>query len=297
MNNANQSIETLNEYFGKEGILRFEIGEGGLTRAIINHDLSEGEVYLHGAHITSFKPKEKEEILFVSKESNYEEGKAIRGGIPIVFPWFGPNAQNDTLPMHGYARITNWQLIRADYHKSKLVLEFKNTIENFELQFFVAFSEHLTMTLKVNNKANEILTYEEALHSYFKVSDIRNITIKGLEYDRYLDKMNDARPTEGSPDPINIDKEIDRVYLNTAGTVEIIDPKMDRRICIDKHHSKSTVVWNPWIEKAKRMEDFNDNEWQHMLCIEASNVASNHVHIKPDTYHEMTVVIRPEEIE
>ena len=294
MNGSEQSIETLNDYFGIGGVLHFEIGEGGLTRAVINHELSEGEVYLYGAHITQFKPKGFKEVLFVSRESQFETGRPIRGGIPIAFPWFGVNSESPKSPKHGYARLRDWQLIRADHHASKLVLEFKTHINDFDLQYFIAFSEHLTLTLRVNSNSNETLTFEEAFHPYFAIGDAQTITIKGLEYDSYLDNTNDMQLTDGSSDALQIREETDRVYLNTGGTVEVIDPIMNRHIFIDKHHSKSTVVWNPWKVRAQQMSDFGDDEWQKMVCIEAANARSNHVTIKPGSFHEMTMVIRPE---
>ena len=293
MNHASQSIEDLNNYYGIDDALRFEIGEGGMTRAIISHRLCRGELYLHGAQITKFQPSGFDDILFLSSNSFFESNRAIRGGIPLVFPWFGPNSENETLPMHGYARITQWQMKRADYHPSKLVLELGAYIAPFELQLFIAFSEHLTISLRVNNPTSEMRHFEEAFHSYFTVGDISKISIRGLEYDSYIDQVDHFRIYEGESGPIKINSETDRIYLNTAGTTEIDDPVLRRRIFIDKHHSKSTVVWNPWIDKTERMPDLGDDEWLHMVCIESANIAKNKVQIQPNHFHEMTTVIRP----
>ncbi|QDU35301.1 Putative glucose-6-phosphate 1-epimerase [Poriferisphaera corsica] len=293
MNHVNQSIEDLNEYFSIDDVLRFEIGEGGLTRAVITHNLCKGELYLHGAHISRFQPSGFADILFLSSNSQYEADQPIRGGVPIVFPWFGPNKHDNNLPMHGYARTMEWQMARADYHSSKLVLELKAYIAPFELQYFVAFSEHLTMTLRVNNPTDEVHQFEEALHTYFSVGDITKVTIRGLEYDSFINKIDHFRIHEGESNPITITGETDRVYIDTAGTSEIVDPTLRRRIFIDKHHSKSTVVWNPWIDKSQRMTDFKDDEWKQMVCIESANVDKNIVQLQPHRFHEMTTVIRP----
>ncbi|WP_432798156.1 D-hexose-6-phosphate mutarotase [Poriferisphaera sp. WC338] len=296
MSDNHQSIESLNEYFGIDQILRFEIGKGGLTCAQITHPTVNATVYLHGGHVTHFMPTGHKPILYLSPDAVFDERAAIRGGIPIVFPWFGPKANDPNAPVHGLARTAEWRLHRAQNHEQKITLELINHIAPYEVRLFIAFSEHLTMTLKVDNLSDNPQTFEEAMHTYFHVQDIEQVILTGLEGCSYVDKVQGGieQPPRGKP--ITITGETDRVYLKATRTCMIEDPALNRRIYIDKHHSNSTIVWNPWIEKSQSLKDMPDDDWKKMLCVEFANVRQNAVTLQPGRFHEMTMVIRAEHL-
>jgi D-hexose-6-phosphate mutarotase len=133
--------------------------------------------------------------------------------------------------------------------------------------------------------------FENCLHTYFEVGDINAISIRGLKGISYLDKVaNFAKKTEKN-DAIQIGSEVDRIYLNTTGPVEVLDPKLKRKIRVEKHGSSSTVVWNPWIAKAQQMPDFGNDEYLRMVCIESGNVSSNQISLPPRETSRLTVTL------
>src|SRR5262249_35419451 len=135
------------------------------------------------------------------------------------------------------------------------------------------------------------LFFEEALHTYFRVGQIEQVQLQGLDAVQYIDKT-DSKRKKIQQGPIAIGSETDRVYLNHKNSVELEDYSLHRRISINKHYSLSTVVWNPWIDKAKAMSDFGDNEWRQMVCVEVSNVADFAVELVPGQQHTMRAAYR-----
>ena len=149
----------------------------------------------------------------------------------------------------------------------------------------------LRMRTTLSPEQTQSVSFEQAFHTYFCVTDVRNVEIRGLENSCFIDKMPKARRCDPGGRPITITEETDRVYFNTADTVVIHDYGDGRQIAIRKSGSLSTVVWNPWIDKSHRMPDFGDSEWPGMLCVETANVADNRVRLAPGSVHEMTVCI------
>lgn len=288
-----RSIDELSSHFAIPG-LRFELGNGGLTKAVISSPLSHGEIYLHGAHVTNFEPRGQKPLLWMSEKSAFEAGKPIRGGVPICFPWFGPLASDPKAPGHGLARTMAWDVSSASTTaKGAIVLELQAALGVFALTFQVTLGESLQMSLQVEleKSATAAARFEEALHTYLTVSDIRKISIQGLESTGFIDKVDGAKQKPASGVPIHFDGECDRVYLDTAATCLLVDPDFGRTIHVSKTNSKSTIVWNPWIEKSARMPDFGDDEWSGMVCIETANVASNSIELLPGQSHVMTAEI------
>jgi D-hexose-6-phosphate mutarotase len=266
--------------------VQFVSGNGGLTKAIVTTPPSTAEIYLHGAHVTGFQKNDEPPLLFMSASSLFAPDKAIRGGVPICFPWFG---SREGLPAHGFARVTAWELVATTaLPDGGVSLRFQlpenaggaNAFRG-KAEFFVTVNDRLTMELQVTNTTAEPLSFEECLHAYFSVGDINDVAIAGLKGAAYLDKTaNSARKLE-SDNAIKIVSETDRVYLDTAGMVEIHDAKLRRVIRVEKTNSASTVVWNPWIAKAKAMADFGDEEFRQMVCVEAGNVGESQVTLAP----------------
>ena len=284
------------------GIIDFVPGNGDLTKAIVTTKFATGEMYLYGAHVTHFQPVDQPPVLFLSGSSRFQAGKAIRGGVPICFPWFGPLEGRDTAPAHGFARTSLWELKSTNANpdgSSTLVLELTGSEKSndfwphaFRARYTVTFGQTLHLEFAVFHLHGEPFMFEEALHSYFHVGDVRQVTVTGLGGTPYLDKTRGARETPGAADPLHITGETDRVYLETTSECVIDDPQLGRKISIKKTGSDSTVVWNPWIEKSKSMADFGDDEWPGMLCIETCNVERSAVAIGPGQSHVMTAEIR-----
>ncbi len=278
------------------GIAEVLSGRGGLPMVQVQTPAARGAVYLQGGHVAAWKPAGLEEVLWLSEKSHWEAGKPIRGGVPICFPWFGPRPE---APAHGTARLRAWDLesIRQEAAGVTVCLRLQDDEASrgfwphaFLLRQRVTFGAELTMALELTNTGTASLTAEEALHTYFAVGDVRQVRIRGLSGVDYLDKTDHARPKrqEGA---ITITAETDRVYLNTVGAVTVEDPVKRRRIVVSKEHSRGTVVWNPWIAKAKAMPDFGDEEWPGMLCVETCNVAAHGVTLAQGQTHVMTARI------
>lgn len=283
------------------GRVSFDGGSGGLACAKLSTGKSEAVVYLRGAHVTHFAKAGEPPILFVSKQSTFAPGKAIRGGVPICFPWFGPKAGEKDAPMHGFARTLEWTVESAEAvgEKTSITLSLKDSAETmtlwphkFAARYTVTLAvDSLTLELLVTNTGPATMAFEEALHTYFAVSDIKGVLVEGLAGVDYVDKTDgQAVKTQGSK-PFKINDETDRVYLNTKSAVTIQDAGLRRRVVNAKDNSNTTVVWNPWIAKAKAMADFGDGEWTGMLCVETSNANVNEVSLDPGASHAMKAVI------
>jgi len=235
--------------------------------------------------------------LWLSQESRFEEELAIRGGIPVIFPWFGAR---EGKPAHGFARVNAWELkevVKAANGAVKVHLRFPECAEaaefgDFTVDYIVTVSDKLELQLVVANaSANREISFEDCLHSYFTVGDIGAVSITGLKGTRYLDKVAGFTEHTEPNDNIAITSEVDRVYMDTAAAVEIRDGKLRRKIRVEKEGSAATVVWNPWIAKSKTMSDFGDEEYREMVCVESGNVGKNKITLSPGKAATMTVKI------
>ncbi len=291
---------TLNREFGIPGIAEVVEGLGGLPKVAIKSPAAEGEIYLYGAHVAAWKPADSSEALFMSRNSLFQDGKAIRGGVPICFPWFGPNASNPKAPAHGFARTRSWQLkgIEKKDDGVTVSMELAGDEEtkkwwpaDFRLVHRATFGRELTLELILTNTGSQPLTYEAALHTYYRIGDISKASIEGLDRVHYLDKTENAEE-KIQRGPVMIAKETDSVYLDTTGDVTIIDPVFRRRMTIHKQNSRCTVVWNPWIDKAKAMADLGETAWPNMVCVEACNVGPFAVHVAPGQKNSMKAITR-----
>ncbi len=285
----------------KSGVT-FNNGNGGLPRIAVQTPASDAEIYLQGAHVTKFQRKGEAPLLFLSEKSRFEKGQPIRGGVPIIFPWFGAR---EGKPMHGFARTQTWELkeILTHTHGDAVTLQLSlpkapeaAEFPEFSAEYFVTVGETLSLELRIANQSHENLSLENCLHTYFAVGDIREVKVTGLKGTDYLDKPENFARRKESGDAITFSGETDRVYLSTSGTVEIRDSKLRRKILIEKEGSISTVVWNPWIEKAKAMADFGDEEYLRMVCVESGNVSENKLSLAPGKTSSLKVNLRCERI-
>ena len=256
----------------------------GLTAVqLTGADGSRAVVTLHGAHVVEYVPHGMEDILFVSGKSEFASGKAIRGGVPVCFPWFGapPEGQSGS---HGFVRNQEWELL-AD-NGDNAVFGFETA--QFRLRYTVSVSDELRLALQITNLTGDDFAYSGALHTYFKVGEVSAVMFDGVMDTVYSDALSGREILQNIP--LVIDREVDRVY-KSSGAVTITDPVLKRQIKVSKAGSNSTVIWNPWIDKSKRLTDFGDDEYSGMLCIEAANApATGDDRILPP--HEETQLIQ-----
>jgi glucose-6-phosphate 1-epimerase len=280
------------------GRITFASGNGGLPKINIATGRSAAEIYLHGAHITGFQKNGERPLLFMSRLSQFAAGKAIRGGVPVCFPWFGPRANDVT---HGFARITEWNLMEtAATSNGGVTVRFrlpataaKAAGSAFRAEFVVAVTDQLAMELMATNEsADRNFDFENCLHPYFAVSNINQISIAGLQsapFDDFAARAGGTRRVENGS-VLRITKETNRVYPDATGTVEIHDKKYQRIIRVEKFNSHSTVVWNPWTTQ-KMPGDFDPAEHQHMVCVESGNLKQNKISLPPGKSAELKVVL------
>jgi glucose-6-phosphate 1-epimerase len=269
------NMDPLNKLFGIEGHVRVSSGRGNLPRVELAFDEGNtAEVYLNGCHVTSWR-NQGSEVLFLSQCSHFETGKAIRGGIPLVFPQFG----SGLLPQHGFARNNVWTLSSSrltDAGEVEAVFVLKDSDatrelwdHEFRLECILTLGKQLAMELRVQNIRSDSFEFTTALHTYFAISDIKEVRIDGLKGVEFLDSLKGRERFTELNRSVRFDREVDRVYLQTPDTLQIVDEGGGRRIRIVTTGFPDAVVWNPWIEKAKRMEDFGDDEFPKMVCVEA----------------------------
>ena len=279
-----------------------DAGRNNLSRVTIRTDVCDAEMYAHGAHVTHFHPRgAAHPVLWISASSNFSPGKPIRGGVPICFPWFGPKSDDSEAPAHGFARVHEWTLEDArqtDDGATRVAMRLTSNDTtraawpvDFEARHVVTFDTALRMDFTVTNNSPSLARCEVALHSYFTVGDIRQVEVRGLENAAYLDRLRPGERFRQDDRPIRFAGETDRTYVGTPAAVTVVDPALGRHIRIEKAGSRSTVVWNPWINKAKAMPDFGDDEWPVMLCIETANVGEDAMVLAPGESHTTTAVI------
>lgn len=280
------------EVFTIPGLLHFEADEHGMIRAQVTSQKCRATVYLHGAHVTHWQPSGAKPVLFLSRCAEFAPGRAIRGGVPIIFPWFGADAEDANAPAHGWARLSEWQVESAREVDGDIELVFRldaedSAAKNWEthghstLRYRVRAGTTLCLELEAENRGAQPILFEEALHTYFAVGDIHQTAVAGLGGASYIDKL-DGGAEKVEPDaPLRIEGETDRIYREAAPALMIHDSANQRYIYIEKESSGSTVLWNPWIAKAAAMADFGDEEWTSMLCIETANIGKNKVMLLP----------------
>jgi glucose-6-phosphate 1-epimerase len=277
-------------------------GQGGLPAVLVETDQCSALIYLHGAHVADWTPRDQEPVLWMSARSNYSSGTPLRGGVPICFPWFGPGRGGDRSPAHGFARVAPWRLVGArevlGEEAGGVRLAFELTgrdvaglpgadgfADDFTLRYVVTCGRVLTLALTTQAGATA-LEIEEALHTYLAVGDIGEVTVEGLDAADYVDKAPGGRAENTQHGDVTFGGETDRVYFSTESAT-VVDRGLGRRIRIDKEGSACTVVWNPWVAKSSAMADFGDQEWPGMVCVETANALSAWVAVPPGDSHTM----------
>ncbi len=294
------TIEQLTTDYGIPGQLEFVPGKGGLIQAKITNGFAEALVSTYAGQVLSFKPVgEDNDLLFVSAAAYYEDGKATKGGVPVCWPWFGPDPEGKGRGTHGFVRNRQWQVVGtkalAD-GRTCITLGLDSSDGTlgvwpyaFELRIDITVGQTLAIDLRTLNRNLEPLAITQGLHTYFRVGDVTRARVLGLEGKTYSDKVaGGAEKTQGGA--VEIAGEVDRIYTGVDGDLVVEDPALGRRIRIAAEGSRSAVVWNPWIDTTKAMADLMDDDYAIMLCVETTNAVPDQVTIPPGEAYRLGAV-------
>ena len=296
---STDAIDDLNARFAISGIAQVVAGNGGLPKIQIATPAACAEIYLHGAQIASWIPAGQEEILFLSTQSRFEEGKAIRGGIPICFPWFRAKADDPKAPAHGFVRTKSWQLESIAAQQDSVVVTLAAQSDEqclqlwphgFRLVLRLTVGRQLKLELTALNAGATAFQFEEALHTYFRVGSAEEVRIAGLNGAAYLDNRDQNRQKIQHGDDI-FNAATDNAYIESQSPVEIVDHILKRCIRTEKQNSSTTIVWNPWQDGAAALADLGDDEWRQFACVEAGNILAAAISLNPGEQHTMAATI------
>lgn len=292
-------IENLNKHYALPGVLHFEAGGEGLILAHLLSPVARAAVALQGAHLLDYQRHGEPPLLWLSEAAQLRRGMAVRGGVPICSPWFGA-AEHAGLPAHGLARTAPWRPIySAQEADGSVVLELELLLSSaqvleevgapLQLRYRIRMGETLSLSLQSTNTGHTPARLSEALHSYFHISDVAQVTLHGLYGHSYIDKVAQGARSVERNGIIHIEGEFDRIYLDHCGVCEIRDPQFARTITIRSRGSRSTVVWNPGADKAAAMTDMSGDGYRQMLCVESGNAADNRIELNPGAVHTLAV--------
>lgn len=259
-----------------------------------------GEVCIQGAQILRWRGADGRDVLFVSRESRFEKGKPIRGGIPVIFPWFGEDPRGIG-KAHGIVRRRDWKVREGDSkpEAGRISMEVSDSEKTrkewdypFKLRLAAEFGDELRIVASVENRGDKAWPFEFSLHTYLAVGDVSRVEIRGLEGTSYRDHLQGGAQFTQGQEPVRITGESERFFHRTDATVTVDDPAWGRRIEIEKRGLPSTLVWHPGKQKAAEMSDFAADEWDKMVCVEQAAVREDAIVLAPGARHDIAVVIR-----
>jgi len=274
-------------------MIRLHKDEAGLEYLEIENRSATAKVALQGAHLFHYQQTGQNPLLWLSKTSHFKTGKAIRGGTPVCWPWFGKHPDDASLPQHGFARTSLFKHIKShepDGNSSEITLQLQSSAQTlalwpyeFELLVHIVVGPTLNIALSTTNRSNSPFALSSALHSYFLVSDIGDASIQGLDNTEYWDALTDETHVQSGD--IHITAEVDRVYQNVTNFLQLND--LTRTIQIKTSGSSSAIVWNPWIDKTRSMSDMENDGYKTMLCIETANAREDTRTLAPGSAHTL----------
>ena len=284
-------IEALNAAHGIEGILTIARGPADRPLIEIESDLASARISPFAGQVLSYRPRDAEaDLLFVSERAYFAPGKAIKGGIPICWPWFGADPEGRGRPAHGFVRAMPWSILETGVREDGAVRVLLGIADDadtraqwphaFNLLVEVLVGATLRVEMVTRNPEDRPFHITQALHTYFAVGDATQARVVGLEGCRYIDKArdgNDAVITQEGP--VTVAREVNRIYQGVPARLSIEDPALGRRIRIDAENSATAIVWNPWIETAREMADLHDQDYHIMLCVETANAADEVIEV------------------
>ncbi len=296
--NLGASLDALEARWGRTGAISFAERYGGPV-ALLQAGGSTAVVALQGAQVLTYLPANHSEVLWLSPVAKLGTGKAVRGGVPVCWPWFGPHPSDPTKPAHGFVRARLWSIAgsAAAKNRARLVLSYDATPQTVDgwpnranAEIEITLSDTLTISLSTENRGAGSLEITQALHTYLAVGDIGAATIEGFEGQSYIDQINPG-PLRRETALVGITGEIDRIYQDCDGPVVVTDQKGGRQIRVSKTGSRSTVLWNPGLDKCARLGDMGADGYRRMLCVEAANAGNDKVTLAPGERHRLTTEI------
>jgi glucose-6-phosphate 1-epimerase len=265
----------------------------------ITHPTCTARVAFLGAHLMEWTPAGRKPVLYMSPQAIFQEGKPIRGGVPVCWPWFGPHETDASLPAHGFVRIRIWELTAAFEDQSGVTLKFalQDSEETrqlwphaFRVELEMRLGAQMHLALRMMNPGDTPFEITGALHTYLMAGDIHRVTVEGLDGTEYLDTVG-TREMHTQTGAVKFDREVDRNY-HTSGEVRVQDAAWNRTITVQPSGSHTAVVWNPWIEKSKRLTDLPDDAYTGFLCVETANAWRDRIIVAPGAEHTLATTVR-----
>jgi len=286
------NIEELNITHGIAGQLKFFEGKGGLPFIQITNAKARALISIYAGQVLSFQAlNESDDLMFLSEKAYYQTGKAIKGGAPICWPWFGAHPVRHDCAPHGFVRNRLWNVDRTEITENgdtKITLKLTDTSEtraiwpqSFLLLLEITVGNSLNLELITRNTGTQMFSITQAFHTYFKVKDINKVRVLGLSGISYIDKT-DHSIVKNQVNAVTINGEVDRIYLDVQGETIIEDISLNREIHILSRGNKTSVIWNPWMKISAEMNDLRDNDYKHFLCVETANASSDIIKIEPN---------------
>lgn len=292
------NIEQLNADYGIADKVEFVEGKGGFPLIEINNEHAQATISVYGGQILSFKPVSQiDDLMFLSSKAYFQSGKAIKGGTPICFPWFGPDPEAKGRASHGFVRNRLWQMrevVSTQNGATQVTMGLVDTAEtreiwnySFDFSIVISIGKVLTIDLIARNTGSESFTITQALHTYFKVGDINRVSVLGLDNQAYLDKV-DGGKQKTQAGQVTFSGECDRIYLDVPAELAIEDRALNRKITITASNSSTAIVWNPGADVSAKMADLGDRDYKNFVCVETANAANEIIEVPSGDRYKMT---------
>ena len=299
------NIERLNNEYGIADQVVFVEGEGGFPFIRIRNDKASALISVYAGQVLSFQPEHaRDDLLFLSEQAYYQPGKAIKGGVPICWPWFGPDPEGLNRPAHGFLRNRMWDVVETSATPegdTRVILGLTDSDEThaiwpraFVLRLEITISDTLNLELVTRNSGSQPFSVTQAFHTYFSVGDISQTSVSGLENTRYIDKADDNLE-KNQTGAVTVEAEVDRIYLSVSSDLIIHDTARKRRIRIVSKGNRTAVIWNPWASISTEMADLQDDDYRRFICVETTNAATDRVNIRPGSEFRLAANYRFEQ--
>lgn len=262
-----------------------------------------------GAQILSYQRAGEPPLIWLSEQARGIRGQSVRGGVPVCWPWFGDLARNpaallaqyrgEAAPFHGLVRNLTWECRRQEAINGEAHLLFicpqseaglPDWPQAVDVELEIRLGERLCLELRSHNRGPRPVWISQALHSYFAVSDVRAVEVRGLEGCRYIETL-DGWSEYSQEGALRFSGETDRIYLGLPARLEVHDGGWQRKLCLESRRARTAVLWNPWRDKAQRLSQCAADAWQRMLCIETANVWDDCVQLAPGARHGLDLCL------
>ncbi len=304
------NIEQLNADYGIANKVKFIEGKGGFPAIEISNEYAQATISVYAGQVLSFKPVNQSEVMFLSSQAYYQSGKAIKGGTPICWPWFGPDPEAKGRSSHGFVRNRLWQMrdvVSTHDGATQVIMGLVDTAEtreiwdySFEVAIAITVGSSLTIELITQNTGNQPFSLTQALHTYFQIADINQVAVLGLADKTYLDKVDggqladktyldkvDGGQQKTQAGTVTFSGECDRIYLDVPSELIIEDRAGNRNIKITATNSKTAIVWNPGADISANMADLGDRDYMNFVCVETANAANEIIEVAAGDHYKI----------